>query len=322
MRLLYLTNDRTARVCDFYGPLQRELAKVCDLTIIRRPLPVLEGRYCRMQTLEGDTNEPLVDWAQANEYDWIITDAMYSFMLERWGKIRTRKAVMWADQHGPMVKEYIGRAHALNFDLFLPLYRDSTAVFHPYLPRERVRWFPYWVDSEVYRRWSKQKLIGVLQTGVLHGLVYPWRQTVYDALNGQDWFRRVQRPPESMEREGYWPVGKDYARLLSEASISTACTSKFRYPVTKLFEIPACGTALACDWIPEMRDLGFIPGVNMIELHGEGESLRQMVAGWLAESQQLADLTQRGFELMHTRFTAARRAADLVTLLASYSNQP
>ena len=322
MRLLYLTNDRSARVSDFYGPLQRELAKVCDLTVIRRPLPILEGRYCRMQTLDGDTNEPLVDPVSANEFDWIITDAMYSYLHEPWGKVRTPKAVMWADQHGPMVQSYIGRAHTLRFDLFLPLYRDSTAEFHPYLPQDRVRWFPYWVDEKVYRRWEGEKRIGVLQTGVVHDRVYPWRQRVFDALDGQDYFQRVRRPPESMERQDYWPVWKDYGRLLAGAHIATACTSKYHYPVTKLFEIPACGTALACDWIPEMHDLGFRPKVNMIELAGERDSLRQLLEGWLADPERLADLSAKGYELMHTRFAAARRAADLVTLLAGFASQP
>jgi len=321
MRILYLTNDRTARVCDFYRPLQDALSERAEVEVIRRDIGMLEGAYCRTQVIDQVRNEPLVDPVHANEFDWILTDAMYSYLWEDWGKITTKKGVLWADQHGGWVKRYIGDAWGeFGFDLFMPLYRDSTQVYHPYLDRARIKWLPYWIDTKVFRDYALPKKYIALQTGVVHPTVYPWRHKIMQALDGQPYFKRIQRPPDDLGRKNYWPVGKDYARVLNRSLISFACTSRFHYSLTKLFEIPAARSVLFCDWIPEMRGLGFVPGENFVLYEGEGEALREYIESWLNRPKRLSQIAYAGMKLMTERHTAPVRAAQLLKILQRFSD--
>lgn len=321
MRILYATNERSARVHDFYRPLQDALAAVpgVELKRIERPLDNLEGRYCRAQVIDQVHNEPLLDPAEANEYDWLLTDAMYAYMWEDWDAITVCRGIFWGDQHGPMVQGYVGAAHQrFGFEGLFPAYRDATLVFHPTLVN-RFHWVPYWVNTDLFHDYGLRKSYPALQTGVVHAIVYPWRHRVWEALQGEPYFRRIQRPAEDINREGYWPVGVDYARLLNRAILSFGCTSKFGYPLTKLFEIPACRCALMTDWIPEMKALGFIPGENCLLYEGDtAPQLREYIEGWLAQPDRLQEIATAGMELMHTRHNVHKRARDLVRLLSTH----
>ena len=315
MRILWLADERHMRVCDFWGPLPAALSKLTEVEVVRRKLDMLEGKFCHATTMQGRRLRPLLTPAYANTFDWVITDAMWSFLSEPWDHITAHKAILWADNHGPMVARYVGFAHAAAFDLFLPMYRDGASRFHSYLDPAKVMWLPFWLNEEVYVDYGLNKDIPILQTGVVHPRVYPLRQRVFDALQREPYFKRIQRPVENMEGK-YWPVGRDYARVLNRAWISTACTSCYHYSLSKLFEIPAANSVLACDWIPEMADLGFEPGANFLLLT-QDMNLRAWAKRWLAPGQrdELQRISRAGYDLMHSRHTATRRAAELLDVL-------
>lgn len=315
MRILWLDDDRSMRVCDFWTPLRLALSEIADVECILRQLDREEGRYCRAVTIEGLIPKPLIDPSYANTFDWIILAAPWSFMHEDWEHITSKRAIMWADNHGPMVKTYVGWAYQQEFDLFLPKYRDGAKRFHDYLPQERVVWLPYWVDESYLMDYNQPKTIGLLLTGALHPKVYPFRTRVGEACGQQPWFQRVQRPKENLDGK-YWPVGKDYACLLNQAHIAVSGTSRYGYSLTKLFEISACRTALLTDWIPEMKALGFEPEVNCL-LPGPKSNILDYVKYWLGVESKLQEITDAGFRLMHTRHTTTIRAQQLKDTLAA-----
>ena len=318
MRILWLADDRSMRVVDFYSPLRHAVSELCEVRTIKRPLDKLEGAFCRDVTINNRKLPPLIEPGYANEFDWIVVDAMWSFMHEGWRKIHTKKAVLWADRHGPMVDVYMRRAKALEFDLYLPLYRDGAHRFQSYLPIERMVWFPYWINARVFRDYGLAKKIGALLTGVVHRQVYPWRQRIVTALVGKSYFIRIPRPVENMKGR-YWPVGRDYARLLNSARISFSCCSRYGYPVTKVFEIPACKTVLMSDFVPEMKDLGFVSGKNFLPLEKD-EDLAAQVEYRLhpARASDLNDIAEAGFRLIRENHTVQRRAQALIEILQSH----
>ena len=315
MRILWLDDDRSMRVCDFWTPLRVALEKIAEVETILRPLDMLEGAFCRACTLDGKKLPKVLDPAHVNEFDWIISAAPWAYLWEDWGKITAKKAVMWGDCHGPMVKMFIEEAGAIGTDLYLPLYRDGSRRFQAHLPQEKVEWLPYWVDPSYLHDYGERKTVKFLQTGVIQRRIYPWRTRIFDAVNGRPWYMQVERPTERMDGK-YWPVGKDYGRLINTARISSACTSRFHYPVSKLFEIPACRCALLCDTIPEMADLGFVPGVNYLPLD-EDVDILELLTHWLsrANAPELERLTDAGYRLMLDRHTTDIRARQLVKIL-------
>ena len=318
MRILWIDDDRSMRVCDFWTPLRLALAKQVHVEAILRPLPMLEGRFCRECTIKGMKLPSLLDPSYVNEFDWILVPAMWAYLDEPWDRITAKRAILWADQHGPMVSCFMARALDLDFELYLPKYRDASRYFHPGLPPERVEWLPYWVDTSYLRDYGLRKTIGMLHTGVLHQQVYPYRTAVYEALKSFPWFERIERPVETMEGK-YWPVYEDYGRLINTSHIASACTSRYHYSLTKLFEVPACRTALLCDTIPEMSDLGFIPWVNYLPLDG-GVGILEIAQHWLnkAHRSDLEQLTDAGYQLMQQRHTTDTRASELVRILSHH----
>ena len=314
MKVLWLTNDRTNRVHDFFGPLTTALDRYCYVHTIRRELPCLEGEYCRRQVVLGHGNEPLVDVDFANNFDVIVTDAIYSYLHEDWRHITTPRAVMWGDNHGSAVRTYIDLAFSFGFKIFLPLYWCSLRNFLPWLvdgtqPSVRAHWLPYWVNP-VFKDYCEPKRIHALMTGVVHKTVYPLRYKADEELRKKAWYTRIPRPPENMQRDGYAYVDEAYARLLNSARLCITCTSKHKYPLGKIFEIPGSRSVLACDWNSELQMLGFLPHENFLPL-----SMAEPIATQIARFKDFDGVARRGFEMVHEMHGVQKRAHDLYQIL-------
>lgn len=317
MRVLYLTNDRTRQVLDSFSCLREALAEITEVKTICRPLTGVEVDHCR-DACDGKPTIPLVDPDEANAYDWVICDAPWSFLSENWSAITAKKAVIWADNHGVMVAHYIGRFfHDFGCDLFLPLYIDGARQFHPYIPSDRMHHLPVWVNTEQFRDWGEPKKYDVLLTGAVHPVVYPVRHEVWEQCDGQPWFTRIQRPGYEFDAiaKGRWPLAHDFGKVLNSARIAVACVSRFKYPIGKIFEIPACRTVLASDYCPEMVALGYVPFQNFLPLK-VGQNHREVLQGYLTrpDLQQIAD---NGHRLIQERHTATVRARQLLSALSA-----
>ena len=320
MRILWLTNRRLKGTIDYYGPLMHEVEKLAEVTVLRREHEDTEGAFCRSVMLANGACPPIVDVVVASSFDVVVCDAMYSYMTEAWDKITDPlKVVLLGDMHGSMVKDYAGAAWSrFGFRLFLPIYQDGMQQHHPDIfndPQVMVRWFPYWVDEAVYRDYGLAKDIRGLMTGSTHHVVYELRDQINRAMAGSPGYLCIPRPAETPGSDHVWPIGVDYAQLLNRAQMAFASTSIYNYPVTKLYEICGCRTALACDWIPEMGVLGWEPEVNMVPLSKEDDALGHTIAKWLDQPERLQEIADAGYKLITERYATHRRAKDLMGLL-------
>jgi hypothetical protein len=298
VRILWLTVDRSARVADIFGPLQRATAQIADVRfVVRRQWRA--GRYDR-------SLPPIVtDW----DADVVFTDAPFAFPNEAWPK-GLPKACLIEDQHGPNVRGYVADCLEAGFGLFLSRY-PGIERFHPDLPR--VEWLPHCIDPAVFHPDGAGKRYETLMTGRVHPGVYPVRQRIHDALNGKPHYTRIPRPPEgSVDPQ---PTGAAYAAHLQAARIAFACTSCHHYPVLKLFEIAACGAVLVCDWIDTMAGLRFRHNIrrNMLELRPD-EPVADQVEAFLARPD-LDQIAAAGAALIAERHTADVRARELLDCL-------
>lgn len=318
MRILWLTDDRQHCLMDYYEPLRQALRRIAHVTTIYRPIGCEAGRYCYQVTQKGLVPPRIVDPDSANAHDWIVCDALWSYLDEDWGAIRRPRAAFWADCHGPMVDVYLRRAVEQRWDLFLPLYRRGWQTMNPYVPAERVRWLPYWVDPDTFRPWGLGKSCGLLLSGAVHPTIYPWRQAVQDQCAGHEWFRQLPRPPDTTPAPG-WPVGDAYSIVLNQAWMAFGCTSRFGYPLTKLFEIPASGTALVTDGCPDLWEIGFEAGRNCVAL-ASMDRIPEQIEAWLAPARrpELVSLIEAGRALVHTRHSTTVRAGQLLRLLEGH----
>ena len=87
--------------------------------------------------------------------------------------------------------------------------------------------------------------------------------------------------------------------------------SIFKYPVLKFFEIPACNSVLFSDYNKELKQLGFEPNENMVRID-KVDNIKKFIRGYLRVPDKLKEISQNGYDLIHTRHTAQKRAEEFV----------
>lgn len=313
MKILWVTINRENRVATIFDPLREEVQKIADVDVIMKKLPLIAGQY-QQAVLNGRIKDkPLINIKKANEYDYIMLDAPFAFMNENWSRITTKKAALFEDQHGsnPI---YSKRLKGMGFTTFFTRYKNLIGR-HSHLNNVRICWLPHSIDTKIYHDYNQKKKIPALMIGRIHKGVYPLRNRIHNVLKreSKQFYRRIGRPDESFEIKKKWPVGKDYARLINSANIAFTCASTYKYPVLKFFEIPGCKTALFSNHSKELAKLGFIPDKNMVEIKMNFNV--KFIMNWLNDKNRLEEITEQGFELVHTKHTAKKRAEEFLNYL-------
>ena len=125
---------------------------------------------------------------------------------------------------------------------------------------------------------------------------------------------KVDRPEEYTPIHTRWPVKYEYAKLINSSRITFSCMSIFNYAVLKFFEIPACNSALFSDYGKQLKDLGFIPDKNMVRID-TGVNIKKFIRDWLKRPDELKEISQRGYEMVHEKHTTAKRAEEFIEYL-------
>ncbi len=180
----------------------------------------------------------------------------------------------------------------------------TTAEHTPEIADHLFVW-PNAVDPEVYRDYGQWKSIPVLFTGNTNSL-YPWRRKV---------LRRVAEfyPALICPHPGYVPrgfhsqalVGEPYARTINASMIAPACGTVAREVVRKHFEIPACRCCLLTEPSAGLEAAGFVDMQNCI--FADERNVIDKLNYLFAHRDELERITDRGYELVHTRHTFRQR---------------
>ncbi len=312
MKILWVTINRENRVATIFDPLREEVSKIAEVDVIMKQLPMLASAYQNSNIRLKE--KYLVNPKKANEYDWVFTDAPFAFQNEQWSKIKTKKAVLFEDQHGhnPVFSRLF---KDMGFDLFFSRYGNLISR-HSHLNNSRIILLPHSIDDKIFKDYKFKKKIDTLMVGVVEQKNYPIRYAIDKQLKGQKFYRRIFRPVETQGKKKKWPTGISYAKLLNSAKITFTCSSIFKYNVLKFFEIPGAKSALFSDYNNELKKLGFIPNENMVEIK-KGMKYIDFIKGWLESKNQLEEITQKGYDLVHKKHTAKIRAEEFVNHLDS-----
>jgi hypothetical protein len=315
MRILWLATDRSKRVANIFGPLQKEISKISDVHFIFRQLPLgMLPKAWQNKFTKGNEKPPrLVNPKFANKFDFIMVDAPFAFLDENWDKITTKKGVLIEDQHGDVL-EYTKKYMSKGFDVFFTRYNNILKQ-HPWLKDQTVKWLPHGFDPDVFKDYKNFKKWDCLMVGRIQPRIYPTRWKAHQQMSNSDVaYNRIERPEESLPDQMRWPIHKEYAQLINCSKISFACMSIFKYPVIKYFEIPACNSALFADYNGELGDLGFEPNESMVSLN-DVDNIKDLVKGWLNSPKDLKEISQNGHELVHEQHTAKKRAEQLINYI-------
>ena len=313
MRILWLATDRSSRVAHIFDPLREEVSKIVHVDSILKKLPMVAGQYIKAIRENTLREKSIISVKYANDYDLIMVDAPFAFTNEKWSQIKTKKAALFEDQHGfnPEISKMFMEK---KFDCFFTRYNNILSR-HKHLKNSNIIWLPHSIDDAVIKDYKLKKEIGALMVGMIQPNTYPLRNFVNRQLYGKKWYKRVERPRETLNKTKKWPVGEDYAKLINSSWVSFSCLSKFRYPVLKFFEIPGCNSVLFSDYDRQLEKLGFIPGNNMIEILPNMNNFNSFMKKHLNNKNRLEDISNKGYELVHTKHTVKKRAEEFLNYM-------
>jgi hypothetical protein len=313
MKVLWLAIDRSYRVARIFEPLQEEFKKLATVKLVRRNLSMLPRQW-QKQYRVFPTPTILEDYDYVNStYDFVMVDAPFAYEWEKWNEIKVKKGVLFEDQHG-FNSKYIRRYDSYGFDVFFTRYNNITENYK-FLKNRLVQWLPHSIDPDLMNDYKEPKNIMALMTGTTHAKIYPLRDKIHEQMKGRPFYVRIPRPVESMNpNEKKYPSGKDYAMLLNRSEISFTCMSVYKYSLMKYFEIPACRSVLFAEYDEQIKELGFEPGYNMVEINGRSDIVGKVLR-FMNDENRLRKIQARGYKLVHTKHTAKVRAKELLTFL-------
>jgi len=315
MKILWLSLDISHRVnYGMFDPLINEITKIGNVDVIKRKIHEMPGKWQHKYAIGNRKPESLINVKKANEYDIIILGAPLAFMEENWSLItKPLKIAQVEDQHG-INPTFTKRLKNMGFKIFLSRYPNIISR-HPHLKNCEIYMVPHCIDN-IFYNYKLKKIIDTLMIGRIHPGVYKIRSKIHNELNGQLYYKRVNRPGDTIKKTHKWPVGKDFAKLLNTAKITFTCSSIYKYPVLKFMEIPGAYSALFSDYNNGLKELGFIPNENMVEIR-PNDNVRKIVENWLKKPDELEKITQNGYNLVHSTHTAKKRAEELLNYLES-----
>lgn len=180
----------------------------------------------------------------------------------------------------------------------------SMAEYTPDIADRLFVW-PNFVDGEVYRDYGLQKNIPILFTGS-QAAHYPWRSQIHSTVTPQ--FPSMTTPHAGWFDEratGRMIQGDRYAQLLNSASIAPTCGTIARDVIRKHFEIPASRTCLVTERTASIEAAGFVDMENAV--FADQSDIVEKLEFLFAHPDELARITDAGFELAHSRHTMAQR---------------
>jgi hypothetical protein len=309
MRILWVTIDRSNRIASIFDPLRVEVSKIADVDVIMRKLHVVAGTYQNL-CLGGFQDEKLIDPKKLKNYSHIMVDAPFAFMNEEWEKVKGPiKMALFEDQHGPN-PIYSRKLQECGFSIFFCRYRNGFLKRHSHLGRSKILWLPHSIDDNVFYDYKLKKEIETLMIGRVHEKIYPVRWMITQTLKDKEYFKKIGRPGETFDKKSEkWPVGIDYAKLINSAKITFSCLSSLQYPVLKFFEIPGSNSCLFSDYNNELKNLGFIPDTNMVQIKNEKDVIEK-VEYYLKNG--VDEISRNGYDLIHSKHTAKIRAKEFL----------
>jgi hypothetical protein len=291
------------------------------LTIMKPTEPFIAGTYSKHVYSGVIRPERRITGNIVNEFhpDFVFTDALFAYPNDRWYKLDCPKGMLIEDVHGKVPAWQIRIAHNLGIETIFHRFNESFFGIHKGIGEKyRCIWLPHSVDHNLYETKSKLR-DKVLHIGKFDDGYYPTRTKVVNELSGWSEFQVIARPDETLGDKPKWPSGDDYINLVASAKMCVTGSSRYKAPLRKYFEIPACCTPLLTDWFKDLNDLGFVRDKHLIEY--KDNILQQVQDLYHNQSDFLRQIAVGGRELILRRHTNSTRAHEFLTRIEGIINE-
>ncbi|MFY0543714.1 glycosyltransferase family protein [Brevibacillus sp. H7] len=299
LKILLITGDIKDFICAHVCDLMTELAKMTELTLWTQPGNIHD-------IIKKISKKP--DFIFINEFGETKTPPITGlstlsipfgvYMYDLHYRIKDRKKAL--------------RSNKVNY--IFSVYRDPFYQWYPEF-KDKMRWLPLHVNSEVYRDYGLEKEIDWLLMGAVDN-VYPLRYRILQEMSNQTNFVYHKHPGyrnyKPHERQKYF-IGEKYAREINRAKMFFTCDSVYNYPVAKYYEVPACKSLLLAPSVNELLDLGFVPGQHFVAINDH--DFREKAEYFLKNEWERNKITEQGYRLVHENHTSVIRARQLLEMI-------
>jgi len=255
-----------------------------------------------------------VNYIIENQYKYDVIIIQHSLLFKgKWEDVKIPVFMLFEDQQGDINRDQLKMAIKYKWTV---LHKYQLKHFNNDLNNQIYKhiWFPHSVNDKIFKDYHLDKDVFLLQTGAIYK-VYETRNFIKNFFEngkfGNNWYRYIPRPKETDSVK--WPIGVDYAKEINKSYMTVCCGSKLEYSVMKYFEIPLCGSIVFGDYFDELRDLGFKPNINMIEI--DKDNFEEQLHSIRGNKNFLNDVMINGMNLIKDNYTNKICAIKLIKLI-------
>lgn len=297
VKLLYITNDTSKMIVKNFLYLEKALDELTTLKIWRQSGSIetiikklqFQPDFILIQNDIGNQLSPFIQGlSKISIPSGLIINDVYRFQEPR--------------------RLYIKKN---NIRFIFSIIRKQFLEIYPEFAN-RLRWFPHFVETDIYRDYQLPKDIDLLLMGSTDD-IYPLRQKIVKAYEQDRHFVYHPHPGygdiTTKEKNGYF-IGEKYARELNRAKIFFTSPSIYLYPVMKYFEALACKTLLLAPTFEELEALGFKPGIHFVAINEV--NFKEQATYYLNHDKERNKITMTGHEFVQQNHSLKIRAKQLV----------
>ncbi|MCQ6559713.1 glycosyltransferase [Paenibacillus mendelii] len=203
-------------------------------------------------------------------------------------------------------------------NLIFSVYRDAFFRFFPEFAKKFV-WLPHHVYTPVFKDYKLPKEIDYLLMGAVGKDLYPVRTKILHRMKGTRGFVYHKHPGykyfSEQERKKAL-IGKNFAREINHSKLFFTDDSKYRYPISKYYEVAACNTLVVGTGSRELNDLGFIHRKTFVEI--DKHNFKDRAKYYLKREKRREEIARRGYEMVRTHHATSIRARQFVDCIRRY----
>lgn len=156
---------------------------------------------------------------------------------------------------------------------------------------------PHCAEKTIFYDKKIAKTIDIMLCGSI-GKHYPLRQRIKNIIDlfPEKYICKEYKHPGYINGDAFTNIYlKDFAEAINKAKICVSCTSKYKYRLGKLVEIPMCNTVLACD-IPDQDQEDFQNFMITLDENMSDKEIIDKLTYYLENEDELEELRRKGYE--------------------------
>jgi len=188
------------------------------------------------------------------------------------------------------------------------VFEQGDLALKEYLPdlSDMIYYFPYFVDTDLYRDYGQDKLIPLLFIGDFERAAYPWRKKIKSALGSSFPMLVFPHPGYSSGYSSSYPLyGERYARTINASIIVPSGGAFNKQFLKKHLEILACRACLISDDTPAVRAFGLQDMENCV--FADENDIVEKLHALFQHLEEIERITNEGFAFIHAHHSYKNR---------------